>query len=40
MITIQANVVSYCDEHLDDDFISLAIDILGCLHQHADDFLH
>jgi len=40
MVTIQVEVVSYCDKHLDNDFISLAIEILVCLHQHADDFFH
>jgi hypothetical protein len=40
MITIQAKVVSYCDKHLDNDFISLAIKMLGCLHHHINNFLH
>ncbi len=40
MIATQANVVLYCNRHLEDNFILLAIEIFGCLHQHADDFLH
>ncbi len=34
MIATQVNVVSYCNQHLEDNFILLAIEIFGCLHQH------
>ncbi len=32
MIATQAKIVSYCDQHLEDDFIPLAIKMFGCLH--------
>jgi hypothetical protein len=32
-IAIQAKVVPYCDQHFEDDFILLAKEIFGCLHQ-------
>jgi hypothetical protein len=32
MIIVQAKVVSYHNQHLEDDFIPLAIEIFGCLH--------
>jgi hypothetical protein len=38
--TIATKVVSYCDQHLEDDLILLVIEIFGCLHQHVDDFFH
>jgi hypothetical protein len=40
MVTIQAKVVSYYNKHLDDDFISLIVKILGCLHHQVNNFLH
>jgi hypothetical protein len=40
MITTQAKVVPYCNQHLEDDFILLAKEIFGCLHQQVDDLLH
>ncbi len=36
---IATKVVSYHDQHLEDDLILLVIEIFACLHQH-DDFLH
>jgi hypothetical protein len=39
-ITSQTKVVSYHDQHLEDDFISLIVDIFGHLHQQSSDFLH
>ncbi len=39
MIATQAKIVSYCDQHLEDDFIPLAIKMFGCLHQQVDNFL-
>jgi hypothetical protein len=32
-IATQAKVVSYHDQHLEDDFIPLIVKIFGCLHQ-------
>jgi len=40
MIIAQAKIVSYCVWHPKDDFILLAIEIFGCLHQQVNDFLH
>jgi hypothetical protein len=40
MIATQAKVVSYCNRHLEDNFILLVIEMFECLHQHVDDFLH
>jgi hypothetical protein len=40
MIIVHAKVVSYCDQLLEDDFISRTIEIIGCLHQHVNDFFH
>ncbi len=37
---ITTKVLSYRDQHLEDDLILLIIEIFGCLHQHVDDFLH
>ncbi len=39
-IVIQAEFVSYCDRHPEDDFIPIAIEIFICLYQQVDDFLH
>jgi hypothetical protein len=39
-IVVKAKVVSYYYQHLEDDFVLLAIKIFGCLQQHVDDFLH
>jgi hypothetical protein len=39
-IATWAKVVSYHDQHLEDDFILLAIEIFGYLHQQIDDFFH
>ncbi len=39
-IVVQEKIVSYCDRHLKDDFIPLVVEIFGCLHQQANDFLH
>jgi hypothetical protein len=33
MIVAQAKVVLYHDQHLEDDFILLAVEIFECLHQ-------
>jgi hypothetical protein len=30
----------YCDQHLIDQFLPLAMEVFGCLHKHADVFLH
>jgi hypothetical protein len=38
--TIATKLVSYHDQHLEDDLILLVIEIYGCLHQHVDDLLH
>jgi hypothetical protein len=40
MIVVQEKVVSYHDQHLEDDFIFLIVKIFECLHQQANDFLH
>jgi hypothetical protein len=40
MITVQAKVVLYYNQHPKNDFILLIVEIFGCLHQHANDFLH
>ncbi len=37
-ITTQTKIVSHCDQHHEDDFIFLVVEIFGCLHQHAYDF--
>jgi hypothetical protein len=39
-IATRAKVLSYHDQHLEDDFILLAIEIFGCLHHQVDDFFH
>jgi hypothetical protein len=39
-IVAQAKVVSYHDQHLEDDFIPLIMKTFGCLHQEANDFFH
>ncbi len=40
MITTQENIASYCDQHLEDDFIPLIVEIFGCLHYKVDNFFH
>jgi hypothetical protein len=37
---IQAKERSYCNQHLTDQFFPLTIEVFGCLHKHADVFLH
>jgi hypothetical protein len=39
-ITSQAKVVSYRNQHLENDFIFLIVEIFGYLHQQVNDFLH
>jgi hypothetical protein len=39
-IATQAKIVSHYDQHLEDDFIPIAIEIFICLYQQADNFLH
>jgi hypothetical protein len=39
-IATWAKVVSYHDQHLEDDFILLAVKIFRCLHQQVDDLFH
>jgi hypothetical protein len=36
----QAKERSYHNRHPTDQFLSLAIEVFGCLHKHADVFLH
>jgi len=36
----QTKIASYCDRHLENDFIFLTIEIFKCLHQQANDFFH
>jgi len=36
----QANERSYCNQHPTNQFLPLAIEVLGCLHKHIDVFLH
>jgi hypothetical protein len=31
---------SYCDRHLTNQFLPLAVEVFGCLHKQADMFLH
>ncbi len=39
-IVIRAKVVPCHNQHLEDDFIPLVVDIFGYLHQQVDNFLH
>jgi hypothetical protein len=36
----QAKERNYCNQHPTNQFLSLAIEIFGCLHKHVDVFLH
>ncbi len=36
----EAKERSYCNQHPIDQFLPLAIEVFGCLHKHADVFLH
>ncbi len=38
--TIRAKERNYCNRHPINQFLPLAIEIFGCLHKHADVFLH
>jgi hypothetical protein len=40
MITTQAMIMSYYNQHLKDDFIPLIIEIFICLHQQVNNFFH
>jgi hypothetical protein len=37
---VQAQEKSYCNRHLTDQILPLAIEVFGCLHKHVDVFLH
>lgn len=39
-IVAEAKAVPCHDQHLEDDFIPLVVDIFGYLHQQVDNFLH
>jgi hypothetical protein len=39
-ITLQATIKLYCNRHLGDVFLSLVIEIFGCLHEHVENFFH
>jgi hypothetical protein len=38
--TAQAKEKNYCNQHPTDQFLPLAIEVFGCLHKHANVFLH
>jgi hypothetical protein len=40
MIVAQAKVVSYCNQHFEDHFVLLIIEIFRCLHEQVNDFFH
>ncbi len=40
IIVAKAKVVSYCDQHLEGAFMPFVVEILRCLHQQRNDFLH
>ncbi len=40
IITLQATIKLYCNQHLGDMFFSLIIEVFGCLHEHVKNFLH
>jgi hypothetical protein len=37
---VEAKERSYCNRHLTNQFFPLVIEIFGCLHKHANMFLH
>jgi hypothetical protein len=39
-IATQAKVISYCDQHFEDDFITLVVEIFGCLQQQMETFFY
>jgi hypothetical protein len=40
MIVVQTNIAPYCDQHLENVFILLNVEIFKCLHQQANNFFH
>jgi len=38
--TTQAKEKNYCNQHPTNQFFPLAIEVFGCLHKHANVFLH